>query len=96
MKHGAKERFCHRLMNDQSLIQMAMILFSATSSSVEKKTKKACAFCNYNGKLVGCHRTVCKLQNSRFFLEISKEIGKAWPKSLARAKRASFTRPWGV
>ena len=39
MKHGAKERFCHRLMNDQSLIQMEMILFSATSS-VEKKTKK--------------------------------------------------------
>ena len=40
MKHGAKERFCHRLMNNQSLIQMEMILFSATSSSVEKKTKK--------------------------------------------------------
>ena len=26
-----------------------------------------------------------------FFLKISKEIGKAWPKSLARAKRASLT-----
>ena len=28
-----------------------------------------------------------------FFLKISKEIGKAWHKSLTRAKRASFTRP---
>ena len=28
-----------------------------------------------------------------FFLKISKEIGKAWRKSLARAKRASLTRP---
>ena len=28
-----------------------------------------------------------------FFLKISKEIGKAWRKSLTRAKRASLTRP---
>ena len=28
-----------------------------------------------------------------FFLKISKEIGKAWRKSLMRAKRASLTRP---
>ena len=27
-----------------------------------------------------------------FFLQISKEIGKAWRKSLTRAKRASLTR----
>ena len=27
-----------------------------------------------------------------FFLKISKEIGKAWRKSLTRAKRASLTR----
>ena len=27
------------------------------------------------------------------FLKISKEIGKAWCKSLMRAKRASLTRP---
>ena len=33
-----------------------------------------------------------RLQNSRFFfLKISKEIGKAWRKSLTRAKRASLT-----
>ena len=78
-------------MNYQSLyIQIEMILFSAISSSVEQKTKKtACAFCNYKGKLVGCHQTVRRLQNSRFFfLEISKEIGKAWRKSLGRAKHA--------
>ena len=31
-----------------------------------------------------------------FFLKISKEIGKAWRKSLARAKLASLTRPTGV
>ena len=31
-----------------------------------------------------------------FFLKISKEIGKAWRKSLTRAKRASLTRPWRV
>ena len=31
----------------------------------------------------------CRLQNSRFFLKISKEIGKAWRKSLTRA---SLTR----
>ena len=31
-----------------------------------------------------------------FFLKISKEIGKAWRKSLACAKRASLTRPKGV
>ena len=30
-----------------------------------------------------------------FFLKISKGIGKAWRKSLTRAKRASLTRPWG-
>ena len=85
-------------MNYQSLIQIEMILFSAISSSVEQKTKKtACAFCNYKGKLVGCHQTVRRLQNSHFFfLEISKEIGKAWRKSLARSKHASFTRPWGL
>ena len=28
-----------------------------------------------------------------FFLKISKEIGKAWLKSLTRALRASLTRP---
>ena len=28
-----------------------------------------------------------------FFLKISKEISKAWRKSLTRAKRASLTRP---
>ena len=28
-----------------------------------------------------------------FFLKISKEIGKAWRKSLKRASRASLTRP---
>ena len=33
-----------------------------------------------------------RLQNSRFFLKISKEIGKAWRTSLTRAKLASFTR----
>ena len=32
-------------------------------------------------------KTVC------FFLKISKEIVKAWRKSLTRAKRASLTRP---
>ena len=31
-----------------------------------------------------------------FFLKISKEIGKAWRKSLTRAKRASLTRLLGV
>ena len=36
-----------------------------------------------------------RLQNSRFFLQISKEIGKAWRKSLTSAKRASLTRPTG-
>ena len=30
-----------------------------------------------------------RLQNSRFFLKISEEIGKAWRKSLTRVKRAS-------
>ena len=34
-----------------------------------------------------------RLQNSRFFLKISKEIGKAWRKSLTRAKRANLSRP---
>ena len=28
-----------------------------------------------------------------FFLKISKEVGKAWRKSITRAKRASLTRP---
>ena len=31
-----------------------------------------------------------------FFLKISKEIGKAWLKSLTRAKFASLTRPYGM
>ena len=34
-----------------------------------------------------------RLQNSRFFLKISKEIGKAWRKSLTGAKRASSLIP---
>ena len=35
-----------------------------------------------------------RLQNSRvFFLKISRAIGKAWRKSLTRAKRASLTLP---
>ena len=39
----------------------------------------------------GIFRIRLKLQNSRlFFLKISKEIGNAWRKSLARAKRASL------
>ena len=33
------------------------------------------------------------LQNSQVFLKISKQISKAWRKSLTRAKRASLTRP---
>ena len=38
-----------------------------------------------------------RLQNSQFFfLKISKEIGKAWRKSLTRAKLASLTRPQRV
>ena len=65
-------------MNYQSLIQIEMILFSAISSSVEQKTKKtACAFCNYNGKLVGCHQPVRRLQNSRFFFFFSKSVKKS-------------------
>ena len=32
-----------------------------------------------------------RLQNSRFFLKISKENGKAWRKSLTRAKGASLS-----
>ena len=31
-----------------------------------------------------------------FFLKISKEISKAWRKSVTRVKRASLTRPTGV
>ena len=37
------------------------------------------------------HAVDCKTVG--FFLKISKEIGKAWRKSLTRAKRASLTRP---
>ena len=38
-----------------------------------------------------------RLKNSRvFFLKISNEIGKAWRKSVTRAKRASLTRLKGV
>ena len=36
------------------------------------------------GAIVDCKTVV-------FFLKISKEIGKAWRKSLTRAKRATFT-----
>ena len=35
---------------------------------------------------------IARLQNSRFFLKISKEIGKACRKSLTREKRASLPR----
>ena len=38
-------------------------------------------------------QTESTLKSSRFFLKISKEIGKAWPKSLTRAKLASLTCP---
>ena len=36
--------------------------------------------------------TVLDCKTVGFFLKISKEIGKAWRKSLTRAKRASLTR----
>ena len=43
--------------------------------------------------VVQVHQTVI-MQNSRFFFfKISQELGKAWRKSLKRAKRASLTRP---
>ena len=85
-------------MNYQSLyIQIEMILFSAISSSVEQKTKKtACAFCNYKGKLVGCHQTVRRLQNGRFFFSKSVKESVKRAVRVLRAKHASFTRPWGV
>ena len=44
-------------------------------------------------EVVQVHQTVI-MQNSRFFFfKISQELGKAWRKSLKRAKRASLTRP---
>ena len=43
-----------------------------------------------------CYSVLSRLQSGRFFLKISKEIGKAWRKSLTRAKRTSLTRPTGV
>ena len=45
-------------------------------------------------EVVQVHQTIM-MQNSRvfFFLKISKELGKAWRKSVKRAKRASLTRP---
>ena len=39
------------------------------------------------------HWSSLRQQNSGFFLKIRKEIGKAWRKSLTRAKLASLTRP---
>ena len=46
--------------------------------------------------LASCIRP--RLQNSRgfFFLKISKDIGKAWRKSLTRTKRASLREPQNV
>ena len=42
---------------------------------------------------VCCNNFECdRLQNSLFFLKISREFGKVWRKSLTRAKRASLTR----
>ena len=42
-------------------------------------------------KLLALRTIDCKTVG--FFLKISKEIGKAWRKSLTRARRASLTRP---
>ena len=39
-----------------------------------------------------CYSVLSRLQSSGFFLKISKEIGKAWRKSLTRAKRTSEAR----
>ena len=44
-------------------------------------------------KKVTFYKLNTTLQNSRLFIKISKEIGKAWCKSLTHAKRASLTRP---
>ena len=41
-------------------------------------------------------RQLIDCKRGGFLLKISKEIGKAWRKSLTRAKRASLTRPSGV
>jgi len=44
-------------------------------------------------EVVQVHQTII-MQNSRFFfLKISQELGKAWRKSLKRAKCASLTCP---
>ena len=51
------------------------------------------------GKSNSSHHSVWEALDCKtvgFFLKISKEIGKAWRKSLTRAKRASLTRPSGV
>ena len=40
-------------------------------------------------------RQLIDCKTGGFLLKISKEIGKAWRKSLTRAKRASLTRPSG-
>ena len=43
-------------------------------------------------KVDGRKRSKLGCKKSQFFLKISKEIGKAWRKSLTRAKCASLTR----
>ena len=50
---------------------------------------------NSNSHVVCCiclFYDMTRLQNSRFFSKISKEIGKAWRKSLARLEREPHTR----
>ena len=70
---------------------------TADLNEVEKERRKTQAILlTGSPEVIDCKkfsnwRIDCKTVG--FFLKISKEIGKAWRKSLTRAKRASLTRP---
>ena len=83
------------------------VVIRATQRSGELFASKVCStfiLCYFKTRSIGLGNRiqnfpVCgqarRLQNSRFFLKISKEIGKLG-KTLSRAKLASLERPTGV
>ena len=75
--------FCKFLRKNISSFQRSVKWFSFNTLLIKKGMKLFLYLLIYiDCKTVG------------FFLKISKEIGKAWRKSLTRAKLASLTRPY--
>ena len=86
-----------RLYSNEWTGNLSVLLFVALLLSElngEAWTYQGCPGGPRHGRCIVIIILVClDCKTVGFFLKISKEIGKAWRKSLTRAKRACLTRP---